>query len=367
MNILHYYEQSDPMTAQYVAMLGRVSFHETAMFFAADRQEAKQILQSVDIDILHVHGCWRPSAARLYAKVSRRGTRLVLSPHGQLEPWIFQQRFWKEKLPKRILFQHRMVSRAYAVVVEGSMETECLYRLGWNSRTVVVRNPLITSSITPEETVRQLATLYRRIMDSNTLELMEQETVSALRLAIKAGTTRDIRWLRLPDHYTPPRLDKEAWRQIYCFARQEQIETVVERGIRILQCDCPMPDPNLPQPFLPDDYQPSKGIEETIGMSFVSENQRLVKTFRYLHHLTVHNRLTICHLCELDKELRDHGCDEEALAERLAELHLLKTARRLMQVMQEETELDEGFMPVAPLNDRTTRNIKRQLKNHLKI
>ena len=102
-------------------------------------------------------------------------------------------------------------------------------------------------------------------------------------------------------------------------------------------------------------------------MSFVSENQRLVETFRLLHRLSIHNGLSYCHLCELDKELREHDCEEKELSEHLEDLNLLKTARRLMQLMQEETGFDEGFMPVAPLNDRTTRKLKRQLKSHLKI
>lgn len=367
MNVLHYFDKSDDMVTQYMAMLGRVSSHETTMFFASNYREAVKTLQLVDIDILHIHGCWRRSSARLWTKVRRRATRLVVSPHGQLEPWIFRQHFWTEKLPKWFQFQHHIIRSAYAVIGEDLMEAECLHRMGWNSRIVAVRNPLVTCSVTPEDAIRQLATQYRRVTGSNTIELMDSATLSTLRLIIKAGIVRDIRWLRLPDPYIPPRLDQEAWRQIHCFAQQEQIEPIVSRGLHLLQCDCPPFDAPQPRPFLPDGYKPSKGIGETIGMSFVSENQRLVETFRLLHRLSIHNGLSYCHLCELDKELREHDCEEEELAEHLEDLHLLKTARRLMQLMQEETGFDEGFMPVAPLNDRTTRKLKRQLKSHLKI
>ena len=55
MNILHYFDKTDSMTAQYIAMLSRVSSHETAMFFATDCQEALKILQMADINILHIH------------------------------------------------------------------------------------------------------------------------------------------------------------------------------------------------------------------------------------------------------------------------------------------------------------------------
>lgn len=367
MNILHYFDKTDSMTAQYIAMLSRVSSHETAMFFATDCQEALKILQMADINILHIHGCWRTSTARLFTKARTKAIRLVVSPHGQLEPWFFNQRYWKEKLPKALLFQHRIISQAYAIVVEGAMEEECLRKLNWNKRIIIVRNPIITCSITAEETLRQLTQIYRRIMDSNTIELMQSETLSTLRLAIKAGITQDIRWLNLPASHTPPHLDEEGWRQIRCYAQQEQIEQLIDRGLRILQCDCPHFDEMKSHPFFPDHYQPSKGIEETIGMSFTSENKRLIETFRLLHRLISRNKLTVCHLCELDKELREHDCNEEKLTESLEELRLLKSARRLMQVMVEETGFDEGFMPFPPLNDRVTRNIERQIKNHLKI
>ena len=77
--------------------------------------------------------------------------------------------------------------------------------------------------------------------------------------------------------------------------------------------------------------------------------------------------LSIKHVIELNRELREHGCDEEELAEELKERRLWKMVSRLMQVAADLTGLTEGFMPVTPTDDRQTRKMRRQIENHLKI
>ena len=119
--------------------------------------------------------------------------------------------------------------------------------------------------------------------------------------------------------------------------------------------------------FLPEDYEDVPSIEGAIGSSFVSENERLMTTFRQLKKLFMHQRLTIAHLVELDKELRFHDFQEERLYEDLEIRGLQKLAARLMQLMAEKTGLTEGFMPVTPLDDRITKRMRRQIENRLKI
>jgi hypothetical protein len=38
-----------------------------------------------------------------------------------------------------------------------------------------------------------------------------------------------------------------------------------------------------------------------------------------------------------------------------------------MQVLSEQTLQEEGFMPLAPLDDRGTQQIRNAITNHLKI
>lgn len=325
--------------------------------------EKLQLLREEHYDLLHIHGCWSQQAWTIARQALKRGTRLVFSPQGQLEPWVMKEGYWKEKLPKSLLYQRWIANRAYAVIVQGKMEEECLKQLGWNSRLVIIRNPQITNIITPQEADHQLQQVYRKVMNSNPLELMSTPTRHMLRLFIMAGITGDKRWIG-EDLMT---LGYDDWHQLFCYAHQEQLMPIIKRGIRILNYDAPDFDASHEDFFVPDDYEEQKTIEQVIGSSFVTENDRLLSTFRHLKKLWQHKRLTIAHLAELDKELRYHEANEERLCEDLQERRLLKLAGRLMQLMADLTGLSEGFMPVPPLNDRLTRQMRKTIDNHLKI
>lgn len=330
---------------------------------AEQQHDALQRLQDGHYDILHIYGCWQHQAWRMARLALKRGTRLVFSPQGQLEPWVIEENYWKDKLPKKLLYQRWIVSHAYAVIIQGKMEEECLKRLGWNPRLVIIRNPQITHSITQQEATRQLEHIYRIVMDSNQLELMKDDTRRMLKIFIKAGITRDTRWIE-EDLTT---IEKEEWRKLLCYAHQEHLTDTLLYGIRVLNYEAPDLDVSQVDYFLPSGYEAPTTIEQNIGSSFVSENQRLLATFRYLKKLWQRRRLAISHLVELDKELRFHYANEQQLCEDLQERHLLKLAARLMQLMADLTGLTEGFMLMEPLNDRVTRQMRKQIDNYLTI
>jgi hypothetical protein len=365
MKILHYYTD-DPqgMIAPYVAQLCEALERECRSDKTADAADALQRLGSLHYDILHLHGCWNNASWRVVRKAKAEGTRLVLSPHGQLEPWVVGDNYWQEKLPKKLLYQRRMVQQAYAVVLQGRMEEECMQKLGWNKRTAIIRNCIITRSISSQEMARQMSSLYRIVLDSNPFELMTDDTRHTLQQLIKTGITGDERWLAEP---CVAITDDDQWRLLYCYARQEKIEHVIDRGLRLLRLNAPDIDVSQSQCFMPESYEAPQSIEQAIGLQFASENDRLMATFRHLRKLQQHRRLTIAHLIELDKELRQHDAVENELCERLQEHHLYPFTARLMQLTGDLTGLDEGFMPMPPLNDRTTRQMRRQIDNHLKI
>lgn len=365
MRILHLYASNAPsVITDYVKMLCEQMGHETENESTIAVQEALQMLRDRHYDLLHIHGCWQYAAYRAVRQAQRRGTRIIVTPHGQLEPWVMKQGYWKEKLPKRLLFQRSIIQKAYAVVVQGKMEEECMAKLGWNRRIVIIRNCLITNTINAQEMARQTWLVYRKIMDSNTLALMADSTKTTLRQLLKVGITGDERWLgesfvTITDH--------NQWRMLYCYVHQEQVAETVRRGLRILRADTPDFDIQQMPCFMPDGYETPKTIEEAIGMQYATENDRLMATFRHLRRLTMHHRLTLSHLVELDKELRNHDTAEDQLCDALRERHLYKFARRIMQLTNDLTGLDEGHMPMPPLDDRLSRHMRKYIDNHLKI
>ena len=341
MNILHYH--SNDSTSQ--------------------QNETLQLLRDRHYDLLHIHGCWQYQSWRIARLALKKGVRLVFSPEGQLEPWVMNEAYWKEKLPKKLLYQRWIVRHAYVVVIQGKMEEECMRRLGWNSRLEIIRNPEITNTITQQEANKRHNILYRKVMDTFTYELIPEQIREMIRQLIKAGITGDTRWTE-GDMVT---LDQEQWRQLLCFAHQEQITDVVMRGANLFRLQVPYLDMEQIDWFKPENYEQVQSIESVIGSSFASENDRLIATFRLLRKLITRRRLCLAHLVELDKELRFHHIEEERLCEELEYRHLQKWAARLMQVMAEVTGLTEGFMPVPPLNDRLTRQLRRQVENRLRI
>ena len=365
MRILHYYpDEPQSMITAYVTTLCNAMGVECQNEKATRKDDALQMLRKSHFDVLHVHGCWRNSQLRVVRQALSEGTRLVVSPHGQLEPWVMDENYWKEKLPKKLLYQRRIVSSAYAVVIQGKMEEECLRLLGWNKRTVIIRNSLITHSITDREMASQMSKLYRKVMDTNPLELMTDDTRYTLRQLLIAGITGDERWLK---ERCITIADSDQWRMLYCYAHQEKLTDTIGKGIRILRLDAPDIDVKTAPWFRPEGYEPADSIEHAIGSHFATENERLIATFRQLRKLALRRQLTIAHLVELDKELRFHDSVEDDLCEELEEHRLLKFAARLMSVANALTGLEEGFMPMAPLNDRTARLLKKQIDNHLNL
>lgn len=362
MRILHFYPKTDASISQYFDLLTSNMGLEVENHKASNSEEVRQLLRTIEFDILHVHGCWDNAQFLIVRKVLQQGARLVVTPYGQLQPWVQHQDFWREKLPKRIVYQRSVIEQAYAVVVQGHMELECLQLLGWNKRCVIIRNPLITSTITPREMARQTFDLYQRVIDSNPLLRMNDNTLKFTKRLITVGITGDERWTMNDE---APMLGD--WRQILCYAHQEQITPVIQRAVRTLKLIEPDIDAAQIPYFLPDNYVETKSIQQTIGNQFVSENDRLIATFKLVKKLISNRQLSIKHLVELDIELREHPCDEALLAEQLQEHGLIKLAARCMQLMYDYTGLTEGFMPVLPLNDRITKKWYYQIENHLTI
>ena len=381
MRILHYYPQDDAMIAQHVKMLSDEAclidgsqnrIGELPLIHcASETEQAKTLLRGGSYDILHLHGCWRNSSRIIVNMALRQGCRLVVTPHGGLEPWIREENRWKEKWPKRILYQHDIIHRAYAVIIQGKLENECMMHLGWNPRTVIIKNAVVTQAITRKDMVRQTVDVYQKVMNSNQLELMDDNTKKVLKALITTGINGDKRWLDLDDEYTkvsfPSNSVDSRWRLLLCYAHQEDIYDTLQRGIRVLGLDAPDIDVKQIEYYLPDGYKSTETIGKTIGNKFATENERLLATFRLIRKLVSNRQLSIKHLIEVNRELRQHGCEEELLADELKEQRLWKLTSRLMQVVNELTGLPEGFMPVAPIDDRTTRAMRRQVDERLKI
>ena len=329
MKVLHLFPDNDPLIANHVKILGN------------EPDDAVP-------DIVHVHGCWQYTIVRQAMQARRQGARIVFTPHGGLEPWVINERRQNGKRGKTLLWQRRMAECSYAVIAQGNMEAGALRQLGWNPRIEIIRNAIITNSITPEAMTRQTQDVYRKVMDSNTVELMGNEPRRLLTMLLKAGITGDRRWVtgQLPD------VEDTEWRMLLIYADHENVRTVVDAGCQVLGLQYPDIETGSIKSYLPTTYEKPK-VEAHDVAGITAEMRK--------------KPLTLRHFVELDRALRYTDVDDEWLCDALAENHQLKYFRRLLQVLTELTGLDEGFWPAEPLDDRKTQTIRNLLYNHLRI
>lgn len=367
MRILHFYPESDRMIAQYVNMLCDTMGEHAETSTACNLLSVRKELRRQRPDILHLHGCWTLAAAIASRLARKNGVRTVLTPHGQLEQWIIKQRYWKEKLPKIILYQKETVRRAYSVIAMGRMEESGLKRLNWNRRIETVRNPLITESISKQDACALILKTYRKVLDTDVLNVMNKSTARAIEPLIKAGLTGNHQWLDDREYNALVNHDDIDWRKILVYSHQENILQTVRHGMETLFL--PVPDIPLAEVpcYYPDGFTAPSPLSDTIEDGKSDADKRIVAMIRLIRKHASRKKLSISHIVELSAELRRCDINDDKVAEMLEEQRLDKFARRLMQILNEMTGLDEGFMPVAARNDKKTQKIRTIINKHLEI
>ena len=111
------------------------------------RRQWEELLDKIRPDIIHVNCCWMPGSALSQKWAQAKGYKVVLSPHGMLEPWIMQRHYWTKKLPALLLYQKAAVKKADFLHATAESEKDNLLKLGWNNRISVVANGVDVGNI----------------------------------------------------------------------------------------------------------------------------------------------------------------------------------------------------------------------------
>lgn len=124
----------------------RLHYIPTSMLGAMKR-EWLAVIKGVRPDIVHVNCCWLPSCAFIQKWAQEAGYKVVLTPHGMLEPWIMRRHYWSRKLPALLLYQKRAICEADYLHATAESEKENLLKLGYNSKVTVIPNGIDVDSI----------------------------------------------------------------------------------------------------------------------------------------------------------------------------------------------------------------------------
>lgn len=319
MRVLHVYRHDNPRLAKYVSLLIQAMPADVECVFADNASDARLGIKEFQPDIIHQHG-----QSLSYTMSCQR---LVVSPHGETTD----------------------TSKAYVVIARSPYELTCHE----TDRKELVRNPLITKTITFDEAAATIRTVYQRVMDSHPLEFMNTDTRHFLALLLKAGLLGDKNWVADDSIWkswslVTPHVD---YRHLFIYAELEGVLDIVQRGIAVLGIDCP--EKPTVDCYLPSGYK----RPEPLAKLNIPELMRDVEA----------NGITLLRLTELTKLLYDDSLDEAALMERIDAGKQRTLFQLIMQILSEQVLLTEGFMPCPPLDNNLTENLRQQIENHLRI
>lgn len=111
------------------------------------KKEWISLLDEIHPDIVHVNCCWLPCSAFTQKWAQSLGYKVILSPHGMLEPWIISRHYWTKKVPALLFYQRAAIKNADCLHATAESEKANLLRLGYNKKIEVIANGIDVDSI----------------------------------------------------------------------------------------------------------------------------------------------------------------------------------------------------------------------------
>ena len=111
------------------------------------KNEISKLFDVIKPDLVHVNCCWMPACAFVQQMAQKRNIKVVLTPHGMLEPWIIKRHYWIRKLPALLLYQKSAIQNADCLQATAESEKQNLLNLGYNSNIKIVKLGIDAESI----------------------------------------------------------------------------------------------------------------------------------------------------------------------------------------------------------------------------
>jgi hypothetical protein len=392
MKVLHYiperllsseeeggFHGSTDLTREYLSVLTTGMGERIESQVTTSLSQFKQQVKSMEPDIVHIHACWNLSAYRAQHWAMKQRLALVLSPHNGMQPWHVHHHFWLHKLPLLILYQRHAIKTADAIHVFSQSEHQRMKAMKWNSRLALVRNCTIDSRTPEWQMTSELEAFYQKVIDSNSFRLMTEEEKTAENRMLHEAIFQEQGVVGAEKHEEGKALPASSLRKIFIHANDEGILQEVETGARLMQQETGVPDWEHLQRFPRRIKKSAEPLEHEkilakspLTKSTLSnlrqdekpsdtENKLTVMLINIQHELK-HKKLSRGHLTTFYRLLRFGEYDEDKLQRMLKQLKLQKFTARLMQILQETYFLEEGYMPIPPIDDKRTNNIRKSLQ-----
>lgn len=113
---------------------------ENIKHFLLFKKEWLGLLRNVRPDIVHINCCWMPSCAFTQKWAQNVEYKVVLTPHGMLEPWIIARHYWSRKFPALMFYQKKAIINADYIHATAESEKSNLLKLGYNDKICIIPN-----------------------------------------------------------------------------------------------------------------------------------------------------------------------------------------------------------------------------------
>lgn len=175
MKVIHYIASIDKSgggTTEYMRLLSKVFKNETSLSIATGMsknpisiegvpvkffnssilrwfsliKEFRTFLENEKPDIVHINGIWSPQNWAFQKVAQELNIKVVMSPHGMLEPWIVQHNPLKKKIAL-FLFQNKAIRKANHIHATAQMEKDSIRKLGFVNKITIIPNGIDLSEI----------------------------------------------------------------------------------------------------------------------------------------------------------------------------------------------------------------------------
>jgi len=125
----------------------RIKFFETNVFrWFSMLKEFHSFLTAEKPDIVHINGIWSPQNWGFQKIAQELGIKVILSPHGMLEPWIIRQNTIKKKLGL-YFYQRKALDNAKFLHTTAEMEALNIQYLGFKTPIHIIPNGIDLNDI----------------------------------------------------------------------------------------------------------------------------------------------------------------------------------------------------------------------------
>ena len=115
------------------------------------------LCQKKSFDLIHLHGMWSPILCIAAFIAYRRNIPLIISPHGCLEPWALQNKYFKKQLAMKV-YQGAVLRSASLLVATAEQELLSLRHLGLQQPIALIPNGVDVCNIRQVESQNNIKT-----------------------------------------------------------------------------------------------------------------------------------------------------------------------------------------------------------------